>query len=75
MKSNQVCVLENERTLTNKYVDAKDLVLNLKSGKTLGTTLNEYKAEIKALQEENKALKKAVSKLTALVEAINLKNN
>ncbi len=77
MKQNQVYVIDNPKTNTFKGVDAKDLILDTSAKeekqKKLGTVLNEHSSDIKALKEENKALKKALKDLTLIVNSLNLK--
>ncbi len=77
IKQNQVYVIDNPKTNAFKGVDAKDLILDTSAKeekqKKLGTVLNEHSSDIKALKEENKALKKALKDLTSIVNSLNLK--
>ena len=76
-KENKVYVIDNPKTNTFKGVDAKDLILDTSAKeekqKKLGTVLNEHTSDIKALKEENKALKKSLIDLTKIVNSLNLK--
>ena len=77
MKKNQVVIINDSSTHTETFVDAKDLILDTSAKeekqKKLGTVLNEHSSDIKALKEENKALKKALKDLTLIVNSLNLK--
>lgn len=73
MKENQVCIAENPKTHTTKFVYAKDLYLDADSKATLGQVITDLYAYNEQLKEENKTLKDAIKKIVASVSVLNNK--
>ena len=73
MIENQVCVADNPKTHTTKFKWLKDLPLSETDKNTLGDIINSLIEDNKKLKEENKTLKMAIAKNTAIISKLNLK--
>ena len=73
MKKNQVCIADEPRTHTTKFVYAKDLYLDADSKTTLGQVITDLYAYNEQLKKENETLKEAIKKIVASISVINNK--
>lgn len=73
MKENQVCIVNDPKTHTTKFVYAKDLIIDVKTNLTLGEYLESQEKKITNLEAENKKLKEAVKDTISVAALINSK--
>lgn len=71
MKKNQVCIADDPRTHTTKFVDTKDLFIDDKH--TLGEVIGTLVQEVEKLKAENEHLKKATRDTVKVVALVNNK--
>lgn len=73
MKENQVCIVNDPKTHTTKFVYTKDLIIDVKTNLTLGEYLELQEKKITNLEAENKKLKEAVKDTISVAALINSK--
>lgn len=73
MKENQVCIVNDPKTHTTKFVYAKDLIIDTKTNLTLGEYLESQDKKIESLEAENKKLKQAINDTVGVAALLNSK--
>lgn len=73
MRKNQVCVADDPKAHTTKFVNVKDLILDEEKGLTLGQFLTSQTNKIEELEKENKVLKDSLKKQIAITAMLNTK--
>ena len=73
MRKNQVCVADDPKVHTTKFVNVKDLILDEETGLTLGQFLTSQTERTDKLEKENQVLKETLKKQIAITAMLNTK--